>query len=134
MRLSHPMSLLLCALILPACAQPPQAAPSPRPDTPGAAQPSAQEQLATADGHMKAMQAIHQRLMAARTPQERRALMAEHSRAMRSAMTAMEGMQHGPMRRGPGMAGPHVHEQLAMMQVMMRMMMDRIDLLSDPTR
>lgn len=129
-----PVALLFCGIFLPACAQPPQQATTPRPDTPFSTKPSRQEQIASAERQFKAMEEVHQRLMNARTPHERRGLIAEHSRAMRNAMAAMEAMHQRGMGHGPGMAGHHLQQQLSMMQMMMRMMMDRIDMLSEAAK
>lgn len=127
-----PMALLLLGVLLPGCAQYNQ--PATPPAAPLAASTSPQEQLATAERQFQVVQDAHQRLMRARTAQERQALMAEHSRAMRNAMAAMQAM-HGPgMRRGPGMPGRHMQQQMDMMHMMMGMMMDRIDMLSPPAK
>lgn len=141
---SVPMVMLLGGAALPGCAQqPPPPSPTPRPDTPGASRMPGSDADADAEQQLKAMQEIHQRMMNARTPQERRALMAEHSRIMRRAMETMHGMQgrhgsgmqgmHGSgMGHGAQMQGAHLQRQMAMMQMMMKMMMDRIDMLDPP--
>lgn len=131
---NFPAALLLSVVFLPACAQHPQPATTPRPETPFSTKPSPQEQISAAERQFKVMEEVHQRLMNARTPQERRGLMAEHSRAMRNAMAAMEAMHQGGMGSGHGMAGHHLQQQLTMMQMMMRMMMDRIDMLSETAK
>lgn len=127
-------AILLCGIFLPACAQQSQQVSTPRPDTPFSAKAAPQEPYAAAEQQLQALQDIHQRMMTAKTARERQALMAEHSRAMRNAMAAMEGMHRSGMGPGGGMAGHHMQRQLAMMQTMMQMMMDRIDLLSVPAR
>lgn len=72
------------------------------------------------DRQMKAMQDMHQRMQAARTPAERAALMDEHMKLMQSGMAmmgqmrsagaggmgGMGGMMMGGMGGGPGMAPP----------------------------
>lgn len=134
------MVILFCGISLPAYAQQPQPVTTPRPDTPFSTKPSSEEQYAAAEQQLKAMQEIHQRMMNAKTPHERRALMGEHGRVMRNGLATMEGMRRGAVERGAGMghgggmAGHHMHQQLAMMQMMMQMMLDRIDLLSEPTK
>ena len=59
------------------------------------------------------MQDIHQRMMSATTQQERRALMAEHGKIMRSALAVMQAMQVGSPTaggmHGDGMGGGHQH-------------------------
>ena len=44
------------------------------------------------DAQMKTMRAMHDRMMAANTPEERHALMPEHMKAMQGGMTMMAGM------------------------------------------
>ena len=131
---NFPLALLLCVVLLQAFAQGPQPATTPPPETPFSARPSQQEQISAAERQFKAMEEVHQRLMNARTRQERRSLVAEHSRAMRSAMAAVEAMHRRGMGHEPGMAGPHLQRQLTMMHVMMRMMLDRIDMLSEAAK
>lgn len=123
------MAFLCCGVALPACAQQPQQLQTPRPATPFSSKPPPSEQYADAERQLRAMQDIHQRMMNARTPQERRALMDEHRRAMRSGMAAMQGMHPDGMGHGGHGAGHHVQRQLAMMQMMMQMMMERMDML-----
>lgn len=91
------------------------------------------------EGHMKTMQALHQKFMAAKTPEERNALMPEHTRAMQAAMGMMQGMSgmgmKGDMKSMPmadnfpaDMAAHHqmMEKRMEMMQSMMQMMMDRL--------
>lgn len=47
------------------------------------------------DQQMKMMQAMHQKMMAAKTPEERQALMAEHMKAMQGGMSMMCEMGSG---------------------------------------
>ena len=80
-----------------------------------------------------AMQAMHDKMMAAKTPEERSALMAEHMKSMQQGMDMMKGM--GGMG---GMAGPKspptnmterqtmMEQRMDMMQTMMEMMVDRL--------
>ena len=81
----------------------------------------------------KAMQGMHDKMMAARTPEERSALMAEHMKSMQEGMDMMKGM--GGMG---GMGGPKspatntaerqtmMEQRMDMMQTMMEMMVDRL--------
>jgi len=86
-------------------------------------------ETARMDTQMKTMGEMHDRMMAAKTPEERSALMPEHMKAMQGGMTMMAGMAPGAM---PGMKGDMVaHHQMMekrmeMMQAMMQMMMDRL--------
>jgi len=84
------------------------------------------------DMQLKAMQDLHRKMMAARTPEEREALMAEHRTTLREGMAMMERM-HGDAAVGPGgrmgggMAmGPQMMgRRMDMMESMMQLMMDR---------
>ena len=81
----------------------------------------------------KAMQAMHDKMMAAKTLEERGALMAEHMKTMQEGMDMMKGM--GGMG---GMSGPKspatnmterqtmMEHRMDMMQTMMEMMVDRL--------
>ena len=46
---------------------------------------------------MKSMQEMHDKMMAAKTPEERSALMAEQMKTMQNGMTMMNGMSAGAM-------------------------------------
>lgn len=91
------------------------------------------------DGHMKTMQELHQKFMAAKMPEERNALMPEQQKAMEEAMRMMQGMpgmgMMGDMKSMPkpdmspaDMAARHqmMEKRVEMMQSMMQMMMDRL--------
>ena len=81
---------------------------------------------------MKAMQQMHDQMMAAKTPEERNALMAEHMKLMQSGMNMMGGM--GGMGAGAANGKPAdmaarqgmLEQRMDMMQSMMQMMMDRM--------
>ncbi len=78
---------------------------------------------------MKAMQAMHDKMVAAKTPEERNALMAEQMKLMQSGMGMMGRMGPGAMAGKPGdMAGRQgmLEQRMDMMQSMMQMMMDRL--------
>lgn len=130
---SVPLAILLCGMALPGCAQQQRVpSPPPPPDTPLTSGMSASEHDGETERQFRAMQEIHQRMSNARTPQERRALMGEHSRVMRGAMGAMRGMHGAGMCHGASMHCQHMQRQMAMMHMMMQMMMDRIDMLDPP--
>lgn len=84
------------------------------------------------DGQMKAMQAMHQKMAEAKTPEERAALMKDHMKTMHDGM-AMMGKMHGGMAMGcKATAKGHMpmdHDamkrRMDMMELMMQMMMDR---------
>ncbi|ODV12964.1 MAG: hypothetical protein ABT20_03055 [Rubrivivax sp. SCN 70-15] len=93
---------------------------------------------------MKAMQAMHDKMLAAKTPEERNALMAEQLKLMQDGMAMMGrmgggmGMGGGAMMGGnrPGAAPTQpgdmaarqgmMEQRMDMMQSMMQMMMDRV--------
>ena len=91
------------------------------------------------DPRMNTMREMHQKMMSAKTPAERQALMPDHMKAMQDGMTMMKemnGMQRssGMTRMGDGqgmhpeLARRHqmMSEQMATMQMMMDMMSDRM--------
>lgn len=78
------------------------------------------------DQHMQSMKAMRERLAAARSPEERQRLMAEHMKLMREGMSMMGG------KGGHGMHGGMGHhammeKRMAMMQSMMEAMLDRLE-------
>ena len=84
---------------------------------------------------MKSMQEMHQKMMAAKTPGERAALMRDHMKTMQDGMALMAQMGSGPMmgQKGGGMSSkpddPSMHndtmQRMDMMEMMMQMMVDR---------
>ena len=90
-------------------------------------------EMARMANQMKAMQEMHDKMMATKTPEERSALMAEHMKTMQEGMGMMKGM--GGMG---GMGGPKspptdmtqrqsmMEQRMDMMQTMMEMMVDRL--------
>lgn len=108
----------------------------------------AKESMATMDGQMKTMREMHEKMMAAKTPEERKALMGEHMKAMQDGMTmmgkmgstgAMSGMGDMKGMGGTGagtkkdgmpmdMMAHHemMEKRMEMMTTMMQMMMDRM--------
>jgi hypothetical protein len=102
--------------------------------SPGASQagksPKAQPKAFTdADAQMKKMQEIHERMMAAKTPEERAKLMDEQMQAMQQGMAVMNAMKHSP--GGMGGAGMR-HDMMEKRMDMMQMMMDRQSVESAP--
>ena len=99
---------------------------------PGTALP---DHLAHMDTQTKAMQTMHEKMMSAKTPEERNSMMAEHMKSMQDGMKMMEGMASAGMKGVFGMAGMSgdmsahhamMEKRMAMMQTMMKMMMDRM--------
>lgn len=83
------------------------------------------------DGQMQSMQAMHDKMMAAKTPKERQALMAEHMKLMQDGMATMNGMKGGDMPADPAARQRALEMRMDMMQSMMQMMMDRM---GEPTK
>ena len=104
---------------------------------------SASAPTAAVNAPMKAMHDMRDKMMNAKTPEERQALMAEHMKVMQDSMQTLKGM--GGMSgmdgmgsisgKDPGKAMPlemEKHRQLMeqrmdMMQMMMEMMMQRAE-------
>ena len=102
------------------------------------------------DAQMKKMREMHEKMAAAKTPDERNKLMAEHMKTMQDGMQMMGGMGTGGMggmagggMGGAGMGGAGMggnsgtpgdmaarqqmmEKHMEMMQSMMQMMMDRM--------
>jgi hypothetical protein len=102
------------------------------------------DHMAAMDAQMKTMREMHDKMVNAKTPEERNALMAEHMKAMQGGMatmgmmggTGMGGMGGmagmGSMQGGKPMPGDMnqrqqmMEKRMEMMQSMMQMMMDRM--------
>lgn len=93
-----------------------KAAPKPA----AAASAPTREQM---DAMMKSMQEMHDRMMSARSAEDRAALMPEHTKTMQDGMAMMGRMQDGS---GPArsMGSMSMDRRMDMMQMMMQMMMD----------
>ncbi|UUZ76087.1 hypothetical protein LP414_32565 [Polaromonas sp. P1(28)-13] len=95
------------------------------------ARPGSVDQMAAMDSQMKAMREMHEKMVNAKTSEERNALMAEHMKAMQEGM-AMMNMMGGPGMGGKPMPGTMnerqrmMEKRMDMMQSMMQMMMDRL--------
>jgi hypothetical protein len=77
---------------------------------------------------MKMMQEMHQKMAAAKTPEERAALMRDHRKAMHDGMAMMGRMRGGMMGGGKGpmsMDAEMMKRRMDMMEMMMQMMLDR---------
>ena len=89
--------------------------------------------MAPMDAQMKTMRAMHEKMMSAKTPEDRSKLMAEHMKAMQDGMAMMGAMgtSMGDMK-GKGMSAdmaahhPMMEKRMEMMHSMMQMMMDRM--------
>ena len=93
-------------------------------------------EMAGMANHMQAMQEMHDKMMAAKTPEERSALMAEHMKTMQEGMGMMKAMGGmGGMGAMTGHKSPPatmaerqamMEQRMNMMQSMMEMMVDRL--------
>ena len=142
---------LSVAALATACASP--GAPSGVTASPGMAQMNmgSSGSMAAMDPRMKTMQEMHQKMKDAKTPADRQALMADHMKAMQGGMAMMQGMPAAGgmgamgamgssggaspmtgMGDGKGMPADMAKRQqmmadhMAMMQMMMAMMADRM--------
>ena len=78
------------------------------------------------DQQMKTMQEMHQKMMAAKTREERQALMAEHMKAMQGGMSMMCEMGSGGMGMQGGAGSNDMMKRcMEMKDMTMQMMMDR---------
>lgn len=130
--------LVLASLALAGCATGPNAEDHAAHHPPEAAAATVPTP-AQMDRQMKAMQEMHDRMRAARTPEERAALMDEHMKLMQDGMAMMGRMRGGRggmgmgmmggggmgMGMGMGMGPEMMGRRMDMMEMMMQMMMDR---------
>jgi hypothetical protein len=140
-RVSH---TLLVAALLAAAAGAPTLTSAQAPQNPPAAAAGMKgnaDHMAAMDAQMKTMREMHDKMVNAKTPEERNALMAEHMKAMQGGMATM-GMMGGAgiggmagmgaMQGGKPMAGDMnqrqqmMEKRMEMMHSMMQMMMDRM--------
>lgn len=95
--------------------------------------PAAKSAMNKMDTQMAAMRDKHEKMMKAKTPEERMALMAEHMKTMQASMAMMKDMHgSGKMNMKAGMnadmAACHsmMEKRMEMMESMMQMMMDQM--------
>ena len=92
--------------------------------------------MAKMDAQTQAMPAMHEKMIAAKTPEERSALMAEHMKTMQDGMAMMNGMPAGSMKPMKGHMSMHhqmMEKRMEMMGASMQMMMDRSPPAPGPT-
>ena len=132
------LALLLAALGAPGFAAQPDEHSGHHPA--GSAGPAASKTEAAAnsadirkmDSQTDAMKAMHEKMMAAKTPEERSALMNEHMKTMGAGMAMMKdmpmGMGKGDMKGPRGMADRQamMEKRMSMMEATMEMMGDRL--------
>ena len=103
-----------------------------------ASKPGNADQMAAMDSKMKAMREMHEKMVNAKTPEERNALMTEQMKTMQDGMAMMNKMGGSGMGGMGGMQGGKptpgdmnerqqmMEKRMDMMQSMMQMMMDRL--------
>jgi hypothetical protein len=85
--------------------------------------------MARMDSQMKAMNEMHAKMLAAKTPQERDVLAGEHMKLMQASMSVIDSMSPGTMgaQRGDMVARQQTMEmRMELMRGTMQMMMDRL--------
>lgn len=95
--------------------------------------PAASAPATKIDAQMKHMQEMHEKMMNAKTPEDRKALMGEHMKTMKDAMSMMNGPA-GTMGCGKPGAPDATQQQMGMMKMMMQMMMDRMEATPDTAK
>jgi hypothetical protein len=97
--------------------------------------PGGAEKMAALNSKIKTMQEMHEKMMNAKTPEERKALMAEHMKIMQDGMKTMSMMGGAGMagmqgqKQMPGNMNEHhqmMEKRMEMMETMMQMMIDRM--------
>jgi len=135
------VTVAIVSSVLLACAQTPVGQAS---AGAGAVATSSDKRMAMMDTQMKSMRDMHEKMMRARSPEERSALKSEHAKLMQNGMAMMGGMGPDGMSGMKGMHGmgamtggtpatgdmairqEMMEKHLAMMASMMRMMMDQM--------
>ena len=116
------------------------AMPSATSSAAAASERAEQESMMKMDAQMKSMDEMHSKMMNAKSPEERKAMMADHMKTMQDSMKMMGGMgapggmgDMSGMHKMEGkasskMASHHqmMEKRMDMMEMMMRMMMDRL--------
>ena len=125
---------LSVATLATACASP--GVMNAAPASHGMANMTSPASMVAGEPRMKAMQEMHEKMMGAKTPAERQALMGDHMTAMHGGMAMMKEMQgmQGMQGMGDGKGMPAdmakrrqmMTDHMAMMQTMMDMMADRM--------
>jgi hypothetical protein len=140
-------------VLLSACAGVPLAqdakAPAPNPNATATQSDSSMNmssQMGQMGEHMKKMQALHDKMTSAATPEERQKVMAEQRQEMQGCMAMMKPMMQGGTMggMGAGMMGQKdrpadanaqmqmMQKRMDMMQMMMQTMMDQQGMMAGP--
>ena len=123
------MTLLTMALAFGASAASSQdSKDAPKPGVQSTCCADSKAQMGQMDEHMKRMQALHEKMASATTPEARQKLMNDQRLEMQNAMAMIQGMPHGgSMMGGAGMGGQKANPvdpktQMQMMEKRMDMM------------
>jgi hypothetical protein len=125
------LSVLGGSLVLAGCATGPREQDHAAHHPPGAAAAApAAPTPGQMDSMMRSMQEMHDKMMAAKTPEERARLMQDHMKVMQDGMGMMGRMRGGKggmggMGGGMSMGPETMGRRMDMMEMMMQMMMDR---------
>lgn len=124
------LTLLSASIALAGCATGPSGQEHAAHHPPGAAaSASAMPTPGQMDSMMKSMREMHDRMMAAKTAEERSRLMQEHMKLMQDNMAMMDRMRGGKGGMGMGgdmpMSPEMMGKRMDMMEMMMKMMVDR---------
>ncbi|MFI4937750.1 MAG: type IV secretion protein Dot [Candidatus Berkiellales bacterium] len=93
------------------------------------------EQSMNMQAHMAMMQALHEKMMNAKTPEEKQELMKEGKQMMDQCMSMMNMMKMNNMGSGDMAKRQEMMEKrMDMMQMMMQTMMDSSEMKSAPTK
>jgi len=107
-------------------------APPPKPSATAAQSDSPMDmsgQMARMDEHMEKMQALHERMASATTPEQRQQVMDEQRQEMQRCMTMMKPMMHGGGMMGQKGSPADADAHMEMMQERMEMMQKRLDMM-----
>lgn len=87
---------------------------------------SSSVQVTKMDAQMQSMRDMHEKMMNAKTPDERNGLMSDQMKTMQDGMSMMKGMMGAASTSQKIMSPQQMQQQMEMMQTMMQMMMDRM--------
>ena len=125
------LSLALAICLLSAAALPgARAAEPPAHDHTHATAPVAAPDSSASSDMMQRMQGMHEKMMTAKTPAERQALMADHMKTMQQGMQMMQQM--GSQSGKGAISSKKTQMRMDMMTMMMQMMMDQQSMSSMP--
>lgn len=84
--------------------------------------------MAQMDDQMQVMRDMHQKMMSAASPEDRRQLMADHMKTMKDSMAMMQSMMAARTEHKSTPTPAMMQKQMDMMQMTMQMMMDCMEM------